>query len=340
MTGAPQTRTAVSPLRFFSDLLLRNWGLKALALVLAVVLFVFTRDEVTRAFTVPLRVVEDPERVLMTEVPETITITARGPWTRINRLQDYDFGVATLDLDSAREGPLEIDRGGIVMPAGVVLAEMQYDKVDLRFDDIVQRPIPIKASVSGEVAPDYELARVEVEPQQWMVRGGESAVDRVEQLLTEPLDIDGADHDVESARPLQPLPPGLALLGDQVPRLTVRAVINARSESRRYTVTVAVPAKLDPTGAIPRTYETVVSGPLPDFRVVDGLDVTVPVVANVVEVDPVGDETGEVVEVRFDWAPRVPEQLRARLTHDLSPQRIDLPAPPAPPPTLDEPAPQ
>lgn len=108
MSEGEQTSAAAdrpAPLRFLADLLFRHWGLKAIAFVLAAFMFVFTRDEVTRVFTVPLRVVEDPDRVLMTEIPETIQVQARGPWTRINRLQDYDFGTAVLDLERARPGP-------------------------------------------------------------------------------------------------------------------------------------------------------------------------------------------------------------------------------------------
>src|SRR5690606_6737610 len=137
MSASPTTaEPRPSPLRWLGQVLFRSlfqhWGLKALALALAAFMFVVTRDEVTRVFTVPLRVVEDSDRVLLTELPETIQVQARGPWTRVNRLQDYDFGVAILDLENARPGPLEVDRAAIVMPSGVVLAGIQYDHVDLR----------------------------------------------------------------------------------------------------------------------------------------------------------------------------------------------------------------
>lgn len=330
-----------TPMRFMADLLFRNWGLKAIAFVLAAVMFVFSRDDVTRVFTVPLRVIDDPQRVLMTELPETIQVQARGPWARINRLQDYDFGTAVLDLEEARPGPLDIDRGGIVMPSGVVLAGVQYDKVDLRFDEIVERELVVKSQVSGEPALDYELVGVEVRPSRWRVRGGKSRVDRVEQLLAQALDIDGADHDVEAARPLKLPPDGVSLMDTdgEGAVVTVRAVINARHETRRYTVTVAVSRDLDPMGVVPRTYEVEVAGPLPDFRLLDGMELSPPVEAEAVRGEGEG-EGGGVAEVRFSWLDEVSADLRERLNLDREVERVPLPEPPPPAPTLDLPPPE
>ncbi len=274
MSTASTTTERPSLLRFVSELLFRNWGLKAIAFVLAVIMLVSTRDEVTRGFTVPIKVIEDPERVLLTELPESLQVQAHGPWTRINRLQDYDFGEATLDLQKAEPGPLEIDSASIVMPSGVVLCSIVYDKVDLRFAPIIERDIEIQAIVEGEPAPDYEQVRVEVLPTRWRVRGGASFVRKVSRLTTEVLDIKGADHDVEASRAL--VPPeeeGVTFVGEgggEV-QVTVRAVIQPKQTNRRVVVSVAVPEALDPTGAVPRTFEVEVRGPQPDFRVLDGL---------------------------------------------------------------------
>jgi YbbR domain-containing protein len=322
-----------SPLRLVGQFLFRDWGLKAIALVVAAFLFVLTRDEVTRGFTVPLKVVDDPERVLLTELPEAIQVQARGPWTRINRMQDYDFGVATLDLRRAGPGPLEIDRATIVMPPGVVLAAIQYDHVDLRFDPVIEREVVVEPQLEGTPAPDYELVRVEVEPTRWRVRGGESFVRRVLGLSTEPLDVQGADHTLEDRRALvQPLE-GVSLLavGDGEAMVTVRAVVVAREESRRVAVAVAVPEGLDPTGAVPRTLEVELRGPVPDFRVLDGLGVGPPVVAVVSKGEGEGDGGG-VAEVRFSWSERVPQEVRRRLALDRTLERVALPTPtPLPP---------
>lgn len=343
--AAPGSAERAPPLRILSELVFRDWGLKALAFVAAVFLFVFTRDEVTRVFTVPLKAVDDPARVLLTELPETIQVQARGPWTRINRLQDYDFGTATLDLTQAKPGPLEVDEAGIVMPSGVMLSGIQYDHVDLRFDPVIERDVEVEARLTGSPAPDYELVGVDARPGRVRVRGGESFVRRVQGLATERLDVSGADHDVERRVALVEPPEGVTLVTTAAATgaageegvVMVQARIVARQESRTIVVPVVVPEGLDPTGAVPRSYEVLASGPVPDFRVLDGLGLEPPVEARVSKGEGEG-EGGGVAEIRFAWAERVPQDLRARLALDRTLERVALPLPPPPPPPVEVPA--
>ena len=117
----------------------------------------------------------------------------------------------------------------------------------------------------------------------------------------------------------------------------VRARIVARQESRTIVVPVVAPEGIDPTGAVPRSYEVVASGPLPDFRVLDGLGLEPPVEAHVSKGEGEG-EGGGVAEIRFSWAERVPQDLRARLALDRTLERVALPLPPPPPPAVEVPA--
>ena len=312
---------------FVSDLLFGHWAHKMGALVLAAVVFVFTRDEVTRGFEIPLRVVPDRERVLLTDVPDTVKVQVRGPWTRVNRLQEYDFGTATLDLRQAQPGPLEIDRASIVMPAGVVLAGMQYDHVDLRFEPVVERAIAVVPNVLGKPAADHRLVRVESEPATWEIRGGRSQVDTVAQVSTEPLDLGGATQTLEVE--LSVLRPGggvrLVERGGASPRVRARAVVEPVLEDRE--LTVRVPRRDSVVAEIlPPSYRVRVSGPMASFRMLDELGLEDPLLASVSE----DDEPGTVT-VRFDWHERVSAEVRAALRLHRSVVRVPVPSdePPA-----------
>ncbi len=325
---------ASAVVRVLGEVFYRNLALKLLAFGLAAILFVLTRDEVTRPFEVPLRVEQDPNRVLLTELPATVQVSVRGPWTRVNRLSDYDLGVATLDLKQAEPGPLEIDGGAIVMPPGVVLAGINYDRVDLRFDPVIERPVTVVPSVVGQPATDHRLVRTEVEPVQWSVRGGRTQVQSVTQLTTEPFDISGASATI--TRAVQVIPPEghVELVADEggSAHVEVRAVIEPLTERRDVNVPIVVPDGLDPTGAIRRSTVVQVHGPLPAFRKLDALDIPFPIEVDVVAVPDDVPDDGKAVELRFRWADAVPPEIRAELTFDRAVERVVVPPPPPPEP--------
>lgn len=316
------------PLRFVGDLFVRNLPLKLVALLLTAVLFVLTRDEVTRTFEVPLQSVQPDDRVLLTDLPDSIKVQVRGPWTRVNRLQDYDFGIATLDLQDAEPGPLKIDEGAIVMPSGVVLSDIDYDQVDLRFEPVISAEVPITPQVIGVPQEDYKLVQVVSEPGRWTIKGGRSDVQAVQQLTTEPLSIDGATQDVEKMLAIVEPSGSVKLVGadDGTAEVEVRAEIQPSIESRDFTVPVPVPPALDRTGVIPRTYSVQVTGPTPDFRELERLGIAFPVEADVV---PMSETAGgnRLVEIRFRWAETVPKAVSDALDIDHGVVRVSLPAP-------------
>ncbi|HET6585784.1 MAG TPA: CdaR family protein, partial [Nannocystaceae bacterium] len=302
--------STLAPGRFLGDMLLRNWGTKALALVVAVMLFVVTRDEVTRAFNVPLRIVPDTSRVLLTPLPDTIQVQVRGPWTRVNRLQDLDFGSATLDLRAAGPGPLELDRASIVMPKGVVLASIIYDHVDLRFEPVIEHDAAVVATIVGEPADDHAIVRIETDPRSVKVRGGRSIVLGLTQLPTESLDLQGADDDIEAQLSLSRPLSGVAIVGEgsEPMRVHVRVVIDPITHEREYEAPVAelAPELRDRVG-IPTTLEVVVRGPMPGFRMLERADIDAPVVADARLEQGKG---GDVAVLDLHWSDAVPPDVR------------------------------
>lgn len=307
-----------------------------LALFITVVLFVFTRDEVTRRFTVPLRVLNDPTRVLLTDLPENVAVDVRGPWTRVNRVDAADFGAAVLDLRKAQPGPLIVERAGIVMPQGVVLAGIDYDEVDLRFEPVIERDVTVVPTVVGSPAPDYQLVGVSAEPPTLRIRGGQSLVAGIAQLATEAYDLRDASEDVAVSLAIARPPEGVAIVGEDGERSHVRVVadIGPRPErALRRVVVERPPALLDRAG-LPTQIEVEVRGPAPLFRSLEQADVAVPVLA-VARPDP--DAVDRAI-IDIAWSPGVPPAVRAAVTLDPLRLVVDL-VPVAPPVAAVDPAP-
>ena len=297
--------------------LFRDWGTKALALVLTVVLFVVTRNEVTRGFRVPLEATPDPQRVLMTELPTAIRVEVRGPWARVNRLHDYDLAPVQLDLRKAEPGPLEIDPASVVMPPGVVMANMEYAPVDLRFEPVIERRVPVDPVIVGEPDHDYEVVRVEVEPRQWIATGGQSAVHGLGALATTPLDIGGLDHSVVRNLALRTPPEGVSLAeesGASVPQVRVRVVVEPIEGERELQVPI-VNAKDYP--GIPLSYPVRVSGSRRALRRLSDPSDTMPVAGTVLESQKGG------LELRFDFAPELKPLVASSLALEPSVVRLE-----------------
>lgn len=323
------------------DALFKDVALKLGALALAILVFVVTRDEVTRAFTIPLRVIEDPDRVLLSAPPDEIKAELRGPWVRINRLQDHDLGVATVDLRETRPGPMEIDPATLVMPTGVVLERLVYDPVDLRFEPVIERSLPVETALIGRPAPGHVLGPVQVDPARWTVRGGRTAVSGLRSLATEPLDVGGASVDVVRPRALLGPGPGVRFVrsGEDAPKVTVTVEIRDVIESRVVQVPVRAADPAQDVGELPAVQPVTVRGPLDSLETLfaPGQDVPLRAVARPMRADeatPDGElDTADPparVRLTFEWDADVAPDRVVDVT--LDPDELVLPYRPLSPP--------
>lgn len=334
---AESWRERLAPRRiadFLIEAATANWGTKIMAFLLALIVFVVTRDEVQRSFKIPLRVVQDPDRVLLTEVPRNVEVRLRGPWTNVNRIGADALGPALLDLREARPGPMELDPATIVMPAGVVLDALDYDPIDLRFEPVIERSVPIRAVILGEVATDYSLLSHELQPDHWTLRGPESQLDAITELTSEPIDLTGSKRDLDLRVDLRiPIAgPGqgdsehplvfVGLRGEQP-----RARFTADIEPLVGEISIEVDTAAAVRSALPSVaeaeipiHETVtIRGPLPLLHEVD--DLTNPL-RPVVELVPASEGQPLRAKLSFAWSPEVVQATRDALS--LSPPLVIL----------------
>lgn len=302
-------------LRWLYGAIFDHWGAKITALVVASVFFIVTRDDVTRRFTIPLRVTEDPRRVLLTRLPETVTVELHGSWTRMNPLSSQDLGSAQLDLAGARPGPLQIDPASIVMPEGVLFRSIDYERVDLRFDAVIERAVPISANVRGLVHPDYEHTGTVVAPTRWRVRGGSGVVSEVSSLNTDPVDVSGATADVQAVVGLIRPREGVDFAGGgagAAPRVTVSVAIRAKLGERRYDVPLIWPIDQSPPPGVAERISATIRGPVPALRQLDAIPGAVIAAARLEKPRP--DAPAGAVAVDLSLS----ETVGAALTEQLS----------------------
>lgn len=323
-------------LRWLWGALVNHWGAKITAVLVASVFFVVTRDDVTRRFTIPLRVVPDAKRVLLTKLPETVTVELHGSWARMNRLGSQDLGNAVLDLADARPGPLQLDPASIVMPEGVIYRNMVYERVDLRFDPVIERAVLISANVLGMVHPDYEHTGTTVDPPRWRVRGGSQVVSELTSLNTEPIDISGATADVEAQVDLIRPRDGVdftSVSAGETPKATVTVVIRPKAGERRYEVALTWAGDQQPPAGAPVKIAAVLRGPVPALRQVDAIPGAVRALARFEKPRP--EEPAGAVAIDLSLSEAAPPALRASLTLEPARERFVLPPTESPEKPLD-----
>lgn len=160
-----------------------NLGLKALSVVLATGFFVYLRgsDREERRFDVAVSYEEPPidaRRVLVKEPPNEVSVTLRGSRTLLDGLS-RDLGTVTLDLTTGHEKDIVVTRAMLPnIPDGVEVVQVFPARIDLRWDDIVARELPVNATRSGEVAPGHTVVgQVVVTPQTVEASGPRTIID-------------------------------------------------------------------------------------------------------------------------------------------------------------------
>ncbi len=311
--------------RWLAGLLLNHWGTKTTAIVLASVFFVFMRDDVSQEFTVPLSVHKDPERQLLTPLPKTVTAEVHGPWARINRLSASDFKPIELDLKDIREGRFDIDESLLVMPPGVLLRGMVYEKVDVRFDPIIEREFPVQARISVEPDPDYELVGTVTNPNKIRVRGPKSVLQEISNLETDNLTRTGVSENTQVMVGVMRPHPGVDFVDmndGERQKVAVTITLRAKSGERKVDVDLVRIPEIPSTARIPSTFPVSVRGPLPALRRLDG--VKSPVTTEMEVIPAPTPEGPSALSVQFVITDKIPEEVRASLVLDPPSKRFEL----------------
>lgn len=139
--------------------LLENLNLKLLSLAAALVLYslVHSTQDVQR--TVVLNVAarvppKEGKRLLVTQIPP-ISVTVRGPRSLVEDLNADSLGNLPVDLRDGRQARLAFNADQIHVPPGVKVEQISPQEVELAWEDIVVRDVPIQAVLVGVPSPGF-----------------------------------------------------------------------------------------------------------------------------------------------------------------------------------------
>ena len=175
--------------------LTENLGLKILSVLLGITLwYVVAREQGAEfAFSIPLELRELPEGMeVVKESVQQVDVRLRGPSEILRGLTPQDLSVG-VDLSDAEPGervayltPDDVD-----VPFGARAIRVTPASVQIELDATLERTVNVIPRVSGAPAEGFELAGIELSPQQITVVGPASQVRSLEQITTAPVSAEG-----------------------------------------------------------------------------------------------------------------------------------------------------
>ena len=227
-----------------------NFGLKVLALTIAVGLWVAGHRDIERAIEVPVEFRNIPsDLMLLDNRIDYVVLRFTGPRTLVSTL-DPDGLKLSLDLSGAKPGNVSYPLGAasFKIPRGVTVARITPPVVHLRLEPLIRRSLPVAVKFSGKPAQGYRIGPVTILPNHVLVSGPIDEMRRLAEVETMAVDIDEDSGVIKrkvrlsgAGKPLSFMPDHVeitvALEEEESTREFPAVPVQARNSSGPYTVT-------------------------------------------------------------------------------------------------------
>lgn len=175
----------------------KNLGLKIFSFgcALAIYAFVHGTQDAQRSVSVDLVVLlpaDSTRRIMVTPLPTSVRVTLRGPQSLIDGLHPEDLGNLEVDLRSGRSGRIRMEPSMLSIPPGVSITVIDPPVVDIAWDDVFERDVPIQVSLAGEPAEGVVInGTPEINPRSIHARGPRGVAEALQFVHAEPFDVTG-----------------------------------------------------------------------------------------------------------------------------------------------------
>jgi len=169
-----------------------NFGLKVLALVIAVGLWLGGHRDIERAVEVPVEFHNIPsDLMVMDNHVDYVVLRLTGPRTLVSTIDSDDLKLS-LDLKGAKSGSASypLGSGSFNIPRGVSISRITPPVVQLRLEPVITRTLPVTVRFSGKPPDGFKIAETTVLPENVAVQGPAEEVRRLASVETVPVDIE------------------------------------------------------------------------------------------------------------------------------------------------------
>ena len=196
--------------------LTRNIWLKLSALALALLTWFTVRNSIETTEDFVFEVKPDlPTDIVATDIsPRVFTVTAFGPAGTIKTVREFkhDHVIDLKNVHGQRTIELSITPKDITGLPGLQIKRISPDKVTIDLDVVIRKNLEVEADVVGAPAPGYTVTGKSVRPSRVFLEMPKQTADKLTEVKTAPVNIEGAKSTVVVRVPLiDPVTPSKTL---------------------------------------------------------------------------------------------------------------------------------
>jgi YbbR domain-containing protein len=181
---------------------LEDWVMKLVALLITLALWLGVTGlstPTTKRFTVPLNFSLANNSDVTNEPIQEVDIVVSGDKRKIEQINRAELS-ASIDLTDLAPGDrvlsLTPETVAVALPLGIKLDEIQPGRIAVRLEAVEEKDVEVRAAMTNEPAAGYEIYDVTITPPKIRVRGPASSLKTLDHVLTEAIDLAGAERDV------------------------------------------------------------------------------------------------------------------------------------------------
>ena len=187
--------------RFIKEYVLENWSLKATAVLLSLIIWLFVRGEpgAERVVSVPLEVQVPRQMEITHERPTSVEVTMRGA-AFSSMWFSQPLPTCVVDLQGANEGEhvitLTPENVKTSKGSGIEVLQVNPARVTLVLERRYRRKCPVVVPVRGEPASGFDVYGRSTKPSTIVITGPRSRIEPVREIPTEAVSISGQKQPV------------------------------------------------------------------------------------------------------------------------------------------------
>src|ERR1044072_3548086 len=196
--ATPIPRVPTPAERWLRKMFLEDWGLKLLALAIAIVFWVAVTGQnkpmTLRVSGVQLNFLRPEGLEISNDPPATIDVILTGSRDKLDRIGPRDL-IANVDLSDQKAGErlirMTLDRVKIELQDDLKVQGFHPATVSIRLEPIIEEAVDVEVKFEGKLPQDFELAGVTINPARIRLRGPADRIHVLRKAMTETVSLDG-----------------------------------------------------------------------------------------------------------------------------------------------------